>query len=53
MCVEVDDVIMGCTLVCDLFVLPLAWSLSKVLTPLFHSSICSCRGLIRPSMKVL
>lgn len=28
-----------------------AWSLSKVLTPLFHSSICSCRGLIRPSRK--
>ncbi len=36
-----------------LSVLPLAWSLSKVLTPLFHSSICSCSGLIRLSRKAL
>lgn len=35
------------------FTSPFAWSLSKVLTPLFHSSICSCRGLIRPSRKHL
>lgn len=34
-------------------VLPLAWSLSRVLTPFFHSSICSWRGLIRPSKKIL
>lgn len=32
---------------------PLAWSLSSVFTPFFHSSICSWRGLIRPSKKVL
>uniref|UniRef100_A0A0E9QP04 Uncharacterized protein n=1 Tax=Anguilla anguilla TaxID=7936 RepID=A0A0E9QP04_ANGAN len=34
-------------------VTPLAWSLSSRLAPLFHSSICSCKGLIRQSMKAL
>lgn len=32
---------------------PLAWSLSRVLATLFHSSICSCRGLMRQSRNTL